>query len=567
MCLKKNINIYEYISVYDLSLLLNIKVNNIIKKILSYGIKVTINSKLNKELTLLICDDLGYKVNFIKSDDTKKKEYKKESIINIDRPPIVTIFGHVDHGKTSLIDYIRKTNTTSKEYGNITQRMSIYNVEIKKDKRMLLIDTPGHYSFVSMRYWGLKLTDIAIIIISSESGIMEQTLESINNVKSENIPIIFVFSKIDKKDSNVNKIKEQLSNLNILVEDWGGVYLSQEVSVKTGYGINELLDKIFIISKKLKLKTSINTLSSGTIIEATLDKREGYIVKLLVKKGILKIGDYIISGIYYGKIKKIYNDNNKKFNKIYPYYPVYVVGFNGAPNIGEKFEILNKEKIKEISTKKKILIREYNIKIKNLLKKRHEEKKNVFNVIIKGDVNGSIDVISDELHNLSSKELFINIINKSVGNITESDISLANISNSIIIGFNVKIIINKKKSINKNIYNNIYIFNLIYDIIIFFKKKIIKKKDNPKKILGSAKVIKVFPNKIFGCIVLSGIINLYNKIIILRNEKIIYDGEILSIKRFNKNVNKIKKGYDFGIIIKNFNNLKQNDIIQSYIVN
>ncbi|WGH25452.1 MAG: translation initiation factor IF-2 [Candidatus Shikimatogenerans bostrichidophilus] len=563
------INVYEFININDLSLILNVDTTVIIKICLSLGIIVTVNYRLDKELILLICNELGYKVNFIDpnfiniNNDTKNKKKL------IKRPPIVTIMGHVDHGKTSLLDYIRKTNTISKEYGSITQHIGIYNVKIKKNKSITFIDTPGHESFVSMRYRGLKITDIAIIVISSDSGVMKQTVECINNAKSDNIPIIFVFSKIDKNNSNVNKIKEQLSNLNILVKDWGGEYLSQEVSTKTGYGIEELIKKILIKSKELNLITNINTLSSGTIIESSLDKGKGYIVKLLVQKGILRLGDYIISGIYYGKIKSMYNGNNINIKKVYPSNPAIVIGFNGAPYSGEKFNVFNSEKvIKEISKKRKLLIREHNINIKTkYYNKRNNNNYKILNVIIKCDVDGSIDVISDEIQKLSKKkDIIINIIKKSVGNITKSDLLLAGASNAIIIGFNVKEIINKKKFY----YNNkieIYIFNLIYDIIDFLKKKITDNIDNNKIFIGKAKVIQIFKiqeNKIFGCFVLEGKIYKKNKILIIRNNKIIYDGYIYSLKRFNKNVNEVKKGYDFGAIIKNYNDIKINDIIKCY---
>ncbi|WGH25541.1 MAG: translation initiation factor IF-2 N-terminal domain-containing protein [Candidatus Shikimatogenerans bostrichidophilus] len=359
---KKEIKLYENISINDLSLMLNINYTKIIKICVSLGLVVTINSKLNKDLIVLICDELGYKIKFKKKDniydiikEDKKKKEKKKYII---RPPIVTIMGHVDHGKTSLLDYIRKTNTIIKEVGEITQHIAVYNVKITKNKSITFLDTPGHESFVSMRYRGLKITDIAIIVISSESGVMKQTIECINNAKSENIPIIFAFSKIDKINSNINKIKEQLSNLNIIVEDWGGKYLCQKISVKNGYGIDKLLNKILKKSEELNLKININKLCSGTIIESSLDKNKGYVSKILVQNGILKLGNYIISGIFYGKIKSIYNDNNKKIKKVYPSYPALVIGFNGAPDSGEKFYVFNnekkiKKKILEIKKKKK----------------------------------------------------------------------------------------------------------------------------------------------------------------------------------------------------------------------
>ncbi|MDH3004867.1 MAG: translation initiation factor IF-2 [Candidatus Shikimatogenerans sp. JK-2022] len=565
---KKEINIYEFITIKDLSLILDVDINKILKICFSLGLIVTKNYKLKKDLINLITEELGFKINLI-----EKKKYlnfninKKKKEKYIERPPIVTIMGHVDHGKTSLLDYIRKSNIVKEEVGKITQKLSIDNIKINKKKSITFIDTPGHEYFVSMRYRGIEITDIALIVISSESGIMEQTIECINNVKSENIPIIFVFTKIDKKNSNVNKIKEQLSNLNILVEDWGGNYLCQEVSIKTGFGIEKLIKKIFTISKKLKLLANINKLSSGTIIESYLDKKKGYIVKLLVQEGILKVGDYIISGIYYGKIKNIYNQKKIKINNILPSYPALVIGFNGPPYSGEKYNILkNKKEIKKISKKRKEIKREQDFQIKYFNKKNKKKRKKEFNFIINGDNYGSIDVIIEQIEKffLYNKSFEFNIIKKSVGNINESDILLANTLNAIIIGYNVKILENKKKKIE---YKKIYIFNLIYDIINFLKKKIKKYNKKEKKYIGKAKVLKVFKKNeqyIFGCLVLEGKINNKNKILILRKNNIIYDGEIFSIKRYNKNVLEVKKGYDFGIIIKNFNNLIKDDIIKSY---
>ncbi|WGH26175.1 MAG: GTP-binding protein [Candidatus Shikimatogenerans bostrichidophilus] len=471
--------------------------------------------------------------------------------------------GHVDHGKTSLLDYIRKSNLTKKEFGNITQHIGIYNVKIKNKKNITFIDTPGHESFISIRRISIKISNIVLIIISSDKGIKNQTIESINHAKNENIPIIFVFTKIDKKNTNIDLIKKQLLNINISINKSKGEYLYQKVSIKNGYGIDNLIKKIFNISKKLNLKTNLNTLNcSGIIIDSFLDKKKGYIVKLLVKKGILKKGLYIMSGIYYGKIKNIFNDNNKNIDKVYPSYPCSIIGLNGSPFTGNKFETINnKKKIKKIIIKRKLLINKNKI-VNNNNFFLYTKKKKKKNFIIKGDVDSSICVISDEINKFKN----INIIKKSIGNITESDINLSNTFNSIIIGFNVKILVNKKK-IN-NIKNKIYIFNVIYDLINFFKKKEYKLNKKKKKIIiGKSKVIKIFNKKnkkIFGCKVLNGKINKKYNIKILRNNKVIYKGEILSIKILNKNVLEVKKNNYFGIIIKNFDNLKINDIIESY---
>ncbi|WGH24713.1 MAG: translation initiation factor IF-2 [Candidatus Shikimatogenerans bostrichidophilus] len=560
MSIKKKIKIFNTISIKKLSVILNIDPIKIINICNSLGIIVTSDYILNKDLIELILDEFGYKVEFIQ-DNINTNNIKFNG--KYKRPPIVTIVGHVNHGKTSLLEFIRNINMRYKEYGNITQHIDIFNVKLKNKHSITFIDTPGHESFITLRNRALKISDIVLIIISSNSGIMEQTLECINNARSLRLPIIFVFSKIDKKNSNINKIKEELSNINILVKDWGGEYITQEVSVKNGYGIDLLIEKILKVAKTINLYTDLNVPCKGTIIESSLDKNKGFIVKILIEKGILKLGDHIISGIYYGNIKKIYNDK-KNYKKVYPSIPVNVIGFNGAPLSGDSFNILDDEKkMKLISNQRLLLINKDKIKYisKNI------NNKNILNIILKCDVNGSVDVISDQINKLSiDNDISINIIKKSVGNITSSDILLANISKSIIIGFNIKININKKKP-NKSI-GNIYIFKIIYDIIDFLKNIISNKKKPNIIILGKAKVIEIFNinnKKIFGCILLNGIINKNYKIKILRENNVIYDGEILSIKRFNNDLIEInKKGYNFGIIIKSFDKIKINDIITCY---
>ncbi|WGH28176.1 MAG: GTP-binding protein [Candidatus Shikimatogenerans bostrichidophilus] len=352
--------------------------------------------------------------------------------------------GHVDHGKTSLLDYIRKSNITSLEYGNITQHIGIYNVKIINNKIITLIDTPGHESFLSIRRRSIKISDIVLIVISIDKGIMKQTLESINHAKNENLPIIFIFSKIDKIKNfkkNINDIKNNLIKLNINFND-NNKYLYQKISIKTGYGIDKLLKKINFISKKINLLTNINTLNCyGIVIESFLDKKKGYLVKILVKKGILKLGNYIISGIFYGKIKNIINDNNNNINEVYPSFSAIIIGFNGAPYSGSKFIIINdKNIIKNIYNKRKLLIGNKEKEIINKLNK-NKKKEKILNIILKADVDSTISVLLDEINKFDN----INIINKSIGNINESDIKLAIIFNSIIIGFNVKINLNKKK--------------------------------------------------------------------------------------------------------------------------
>ncbi|WGH27200.1 MAG: translation initiation factor IF-2 N-terminal domain-containing protein [Candidatus Shikimatogenerans bostrichidophilus] len=462
MLKKKKIDLYEFISINDLSLMLNVNNLKIINICKLLGVNVSLNYRLDKELILLICDELGYKVNII--DKLKnlnflneKKKKKKKYIV---RPPIISIMGHVNHGKTSLLDYIRKSNLISLEYGNITQHMGIYNVKLNNNKTITLIDTPGHESFLSIRRRGIKISDIVLIVISVDKGIMNQTIESINHAKNDNLPIIFIFSKIDKVKNikfNIDKIKNNLKKLNINLNIKNDKYLYQKISIKTGYGIEKLINKINILSKKLNLLTNINTLNCyGIIIESYLDKKKGYLVKILVQKGILRVGDYIISNFYYGKIKNIFNDYNIKIKKVYPSYPAIIIGFNGPPFSGSKFIVLKKNYknyIKNIINNNKLLI--------NKKKKKKKNNNKIINIILKADVDSSISVILDEINKFDN----INIVNQSIGNINQSDINLATIFNCIIIGFNIKININKKKKINNK--NNIYIFNVIYDIINF----------------------------------------------------------------------------------------------------
>ncbi|WOX79311.1 translation initiation factor IF-2 N-terminal domain-containing protein [Candidatus Shikimatogenerans bostrichidophilus] len=564
--MKKVIELYNYININDLSLLLNINNNEIINICKNLGIIVNINTILDKELILLISDELGYKIKFIDSLLLKEKEIINKKKRYIKRYPIISIMGHVNHGKTSFLDYIRKSKIILSEEGNITQHIGIYNVNLKKNIKFLFIDTPGHESFLSIRRISIKLSDIALIIISSENGVMEQTIEAINNAKSENLPIIFGISKIDKIN-NINKVKEQLSKIDILVDDWGGDYLYQKISVKTGYGINEIIEKILNLTKKKNLFTNINKLCTGKIIESYINQNKGYIVKILVLEGVLKIGEYIISGIYYGKIKKIIDENNNNINVVYPGLSVKIVGFNGIPYTGEDFKILKREiEIKKIVIDRKIIIKKQEIKIKKLLYKKNNylniKKKEKINIILKVDVENSLLAIIEEINKLN---IDINIIKKKVGNIKYSDYLLANTLNCIIIGFNVKNIINKKKINNKNI--EIYNFKLIYEIIKLLINKNKKKNIENIIILGKAKVIKIFikDNKlIMGCKVINGKIKKDNKIRIIRKNKIILKSEIISIKIFNNNVNEVKNNNEFGLIIKNKEKIKINDIIEAY---
>ncbi|MDH3003760.1 MAG: translation initiation factor IF-2 N-terminal domain-containing protein [Candidatus Shikimatogenerans sp. JK-2022] len=554
---KKKIYIYEYISVYELSIKINIDIKIIFNICNSLGVKVTNNFRLDKELIILICNDLNLNIifideinNFLIDEHNKKKKY-------IIRPLLVTILGHVNHGKTSLLDYIRKSNLTKLEYGNITQHIGIYNVKIDNKRSITFIDTPGHESFLSIRSRSIKISDIVLIIISVDKGIMEQTIESINNIKNYNLLTIFVFTKIDKINNfnlNINNIINDLKKFNIDFEK-NENFFWVKVSVKKGYGINSLLKKIFFLSKNINLLTNINSKNCyGIIIESYLDKKKGFLVKILVQNGILKLGDSLISYIYYCKIKNIINENNKSINKVTPFIPVIIIGFNGAPLPGSKFIVINNKNInlKKLCIERIKLLNNNNI---NFIKKN---KYNI-NVIIKTDVDSSLIVLLDEINKLG----FINIIYKSIGDINKSDYNLSIAFNSLIIGFNVKI--NFKKN---NKINNIFIFNIIYDVIKFLKLKILKSNNKNINKIGLSKIIKIFNIKnkvVYGCVVLNGYILINNYVNIIRNNiKIFKKIKILSLKILNNNVLKVKANENFGIIFNIKKNLLINDLIESY---
>lgn len=489
----------------------------------------TLNQRLDAETITLILDEFNYDVEFL-SIDYKKNEINKEEKY-VKRPPIITVMGHVDHGKTSLLDYIRKTNLIDKEKGGITQHIGAYSVIFRKEK-ITFLDTPGHEAFTSMRYRGTKITDIVIIVIDTTDKIMPQTKEAIKHSQIANVPIIFALSKIDKENSNTERIKEELANMNLLVEDWGGKYQSQEISSKTGFGIDNLLEKIILESDVLELKSNSIGLANGTVIESSLDKRKGYITNIIVQKGLLKLGDYVLAGNYHGKIKLILDEWGNKKNKAEISDPVSIIGLNGCPNAGETFEVCINEKIaKKIAINRKKLIREQSIKYKKYLTLEEIGKRIAlgnfkdFKIILKGDTDGSIEALSDSLQKLSNDSININIIYKNIGQITESDILLSIASNAMIIGFNVSanknaIDLSKKENIEIRIYYIIY--DLIIDIKNAIKGMLNNTNKRKEKILGSVKIKEIFNlkkiGKIAGCIVNEGIIKKILKLRLLEME-------------------------------------------------
>ncbi|ADE35475.1 translation initiation factor IF-2 [Candidatus Karelsulcia muelleri DMIN] len=493
------------------------------------------------------------------------------------RSPVVTIMGHVDHGKTSLLDYIRKTNIIAGECGGITQHVGAYNVKFKKGNSITFLDTPGHEAFTSMRARGTKITDIVVIVIATDDDVMPQTKEAISHAQLAGVPIIFALNKIDKINSNPDKIRRQLSDMNFLLEEWGGKYQSQEISAKLGKGIDKLLEKILLEAEILNLKANPNKPAVGTVIDSFLDKGRGYCTTILIQEGTLKLGDYVVAGTFHGKVKVILDEIGNNLKKVLPSKPGKILGLNGPPPSGERFQVFKNEKeAKQLASIRSKLKKEHNIRSKKTITleeigRRIEDFKELeLKLIIKGDMDGSVEAITDSLEKLSTStdSRIINIIYKNIGFITESDVLLAKASNAIIVGFNVKCTLKAKIIANKNNLE-IRLYNIIYDIINDFKKALYGMGMNEKKVtvIGNAEIINFFKRKqtIAGCLIINGKIIRNSKIRLIRDGVVIYTGELISLKRFQNDVKEVNKGYECGIIIKDYNDFKIGDIIECYI--
>ncbi|MGX7590042.1 translation initiation factor IF-2 [Candidatus Karelsulcia muelleri] len=561
----KKIQILKLINLKELELILNVPKEQIITRCSSLGIKVSFSQRLDYELLTLVASEFGYEVELIeKGIRTKKKEM-------ISRDPVIILLGHVDHGKTSLLDYIKRSQVNYEEYGGITQNIGVYKVNINKNNSLTFIDTPGHEAFMAMRYRGTQITDIAIIVIATDEDLMPHTNEAINNAKAVGIPIIFAFNKIDTKTSDTDKIRRKLAARNILVEEWGGAYQSQEISAKYGIGIDKLIEKIILEAELLNLKYSKENFAVGSIIESSLNKENGYTATIILKDGILFLGDYILVGKLFGKVIKIIDERGNQLKYVLPSHPVLIVGLNGAPASGEIFNSYKTEQeVKNILNKFKkeqeplILAEKEKISFQKLEEQEQQEKEKL-NLIIKADLNGSIEAITESLENNKK----VNLIYKRIGHINESDVLLASAYKAMIVGFKVKISDAANKLASKNhivikSYNLIY--NLENNIKEFFRTS---KNSNIKDfIYGRAKVTNFFTLRkigiIAGCLVLEGKIVRNSTIKLKRDDKIIYVGKLNSLKNLKKDVNLVKQGSECGINIKKFNNLKVGDIIESY---
>lgn len=574
---KKVLKVTEFVSANELSQMMDVPVNNIIAACMSLGLFVSINQRLDAETITIIAEEFGFKVEFVTADilETIKEEPDSPEQLK-DRAPIITVMGHVDHGKTSLLDYIRKTNVIAGEAGGITQHIGAYSVELENGKKITFIDTPGHEAFTAMRARGAKVTDVAIIVIAADDSVMPQTIEAINHAQAAGVPMIFAFNKIDKPGANPDKIREALAAMNYLVEDWGGKYQCQEISAKSGLGVDLLLEKVLLEAELLELKANPDKNASGTVIEAQLDKGRGFVCTVLVQNGTLKVGDVMLAGSYSGKVKAMFNERGGKLADAGPATPVRVLGLNGAPQAGDNFNVLSDEReAREIATKRLQLQREQGLRTRKHITLDEIGRRiaigdfQQLNIIVKGDTDGSVEALSDSLLKLSTESIIVNIIHKSVGQISESDVLLASASDAIVVGFQVRPSLNAKKLAEKEEID-IRHYSIIYKAIEEIKTAMegMLSPDIEEKITANVEVREVFNiskvGTVAGCYVLDGKINRNHKIRIIRDGIVVHTGELDSLKRFKDDVKEVATSYECGLSIKNFNDIKIGDIIEAY---
>ncbi len=573
----KILKVTEFISANDLAALLDVSVNQIISACLSLGMFVSINQRLDAEAITIIADEFGFEVEFTKSIEDELEEEVEDTEEELeDRAPIVTIMGHVDHGKTSLLDFIRMSKVTAAEAGGITQHIGAYDVMTKTGHKIAFLDTPGHEAFTAMRARGAKITDVAIIVIAADDSIMPQTKEAINHAQVAGVPMIFAINKVDKPNARPEKIKEELANMNLLVEDWGGKYQSQEISAKTGQGIDELLEKVLLESEILELKANPNKNAVGTVIEASLDKGRGYVSTIMIQAGTLNIGDVMLAGQHYGRVKAMFDHKGKKLKEAGPSTPVLMLGLSGAPQAGDTIKVYDTEReAREIANSREQIQREQSLRTKKHITLDEIGRRlaigsfKELNIIIKGDVDGSVEALSDSLLKLSKDEVKVSIIHKGVGQISESDVLLASASDAIIIGFQVRPSSNAKKLAEQEEIE-IRHYSIIYDAINQIKDAIegMLEPEFEEVITGNITVREVFKitkvGTVAGSYVTDGFITRKNKIRIIRDGIVIHEGEIDQLKRFKDDVSEVKAGYECGISIKNFNNIQIDDTIEGY---
>lgn len=573
----KIIKLTEFVTANDLANLMEVPVNNIIATCMNLGVMVSINQRLDAETINIVAEEFGYKTEYVSAEVSEAiapEEDKEEDLQS--RPPIVTVMGHVDHGKTSLLDYIRKANVIAGEAGGITQHIGAYNVKLPDGRRITFLDTPGHEAFTAMRARGAKVTDIAIIIVAADDDVMPQTIEAINHASAAGVPMVFAINKIDKPTANPDKIKEQLSTMNYLVEDWGGKYQSQDISAKKGMGVEELMEKVLLEAEMLDLKANPDRLAVGSVIESSLDKGRGYIATVLVQNGTLRVGDVILAGTHYGKIKAMFNERNQRVKEAGPATPVMILGMNGAPTAGDTFNVMETEQeAREIAAKREQLQRELGLRTKKRLgleelgRRRALNDFHELNLVVKGDVDGSVEAISDALIKLSTPEIQVNVLHKGVGAISESDVTLAAASDAIIIGFQVRPSAAARKEAEKEGVE-IRLYSVIYKAIEEVKDAMegLLSPEIKEEVTGTAEVLQTYHiskvGTIAGAIVRDGKIKRSNKVRVIRDGIVIYTGDLGSLKRFKDDVKEVVSGYDCGLSVQGYNDIREGDLIEGY---
>jgi len=575
---KSILKLTEFVTVAELATMMGISVTEVISACMSLGLFVSINQRLDAETINLVADEFGFSVEFVSVDIQEAIEEEEEDTEEnmLPRPPIVTVMGHVDHGKTSLLDYIRKTNVIAGEAGGITQHIGAYNVKLADGRAVTFLDTPGHEAFTAMRARGAQVTDIAIIIIAADDSVMPQTVEAINHASAAGVPIVFAINKVDKPGANPDKIREELANMNYLVEEWGGKYQCQEISAKKGLNIEELLEKVLLEAELLDLKANPNKKATGSIIESSLDKGRGYVATVLVQAGTLKIGDVVLAGQYFGHVKAMFNERGVKLEKAGPSEPALILGLNGAPQAGDKFNVLGNEKeARLLANKREQLQREQGLRTQKHITLDEIGRRiaigsfQELNIIVKGDVDGSIEALADSLLKLSTDEIQVNVIHKAVGQISEGDVMLAAASNAIIVGFQVRPSMSARKLAEKE-QIDIRLYSIIYTAIEELKAAMegMLSPEIKEEVIGTVEVLETFKiskvGTIAGCVVREGKITRSAKVRIIREGIVVYTGTLGSLKRFKDDVKEVAKGFECGLNIENYNDIRIGDMVEGY---
>ncbi|GAB4154903.1 MAG: translation initiation factor IF-2 [Winogradskyella sp.] len=573
----KILKVTEFVTVSEVATMMDVGVTQIISACMSLGMMVTMNQRLDAETLSIVAEEFGYEVEFVTADIEESIETTEDDPKDLKpRAPIVTVMGHVDHGKTSLLDYIREENVIAGESGGITQHIGAYGVELDNGQKIAFLDTPGHEAFTAMRARGAQVTDIAIIVVAADDAIMPQTKEAISHAQAAGVPIVFAINKIDKPDANPDKVKEGLANMNLLVEDWGGKIQSHDISAKFGTGVKELLEKVLLEAELLELKANPNKPASGTVVEAYLDKGRGYVSTILVQAGTLRVGDYVLAGKNSGKVKAMHDERGNDIQEAGPSTPVSILGLDGAPQAGDKFNVFEDEReAKQIAAKRTQLQREQSVRTQRHITLDEIGRRialgdfQELNIILKGDVDGSVEALTDSFQKLSTEEIQVNIIHKGVGAITESDVLLASASDAIIVGFNVRPVGNARTIADKEEID-IRTYSIIYDAINDLKDAMegMLSPELKEEVTGTAEIRETFKiskiGTIAGCMVTNGKIYRNSGIRLIRDGVVVYTGELASLKRFKDDVKEVSKGYDCGIQIKGYNDINEGDIIEAF---